>query len=252
MGHPPSSSDRPWPVPRGPWIMSQRWSDLLFAHWPVPVAALRSHIPERLAIATFDGTAWIAAVPFRMEAVRPRGLPAVPYLSTFPELNLRTYVTLGDRPGVFFFSLDAASRVAVVLGRRWFNLPYLRARIACEREGDGLAYRSTRTHPEAPPVRFEARYRPTGDVFQATPGTLDHFFTERYCLYASPASVGRPSEELYRAEVDHPPWPLQLAEAELEAGALLESAGVGSAATETPRLLFARRLDVRMWPLRRV
>jgi uncharacterized protein YqjF (DUF2071 family) len=232
--------------------MSQRWCDLLFAHWPVPVETLRPLIPERLEIETFDGTAWLGAVPFRMEAVRPRWLPALPWLSSFPELNLRTYVRLDDRPGVFFFSLDATNPIAVETARRFFVLPYFRARIACEPEGDALAYSSTRAHAGAPSARFEGRYGPTGDVFSAAPGTLDHFLTERYCLYASPASVGGSSEALYRGEVDHAPWPLQPAAATITVNSLLDFVGLDSVASRTPRLLFARRLAVRVWPPRRV
>jgi len=245
-------SHRPWPLPSGPWFMSQRWCDLLFAHWPVPVAALRAQIPERLEIETFDGTAWIAVVPFRMEAVRPRGLPTAPWLSAFPELNLRTYVTLGDRPGVFFFSLDANNPVAVSLARRWFFLPYFRARISCEPDGEAIVYRSTRTHAGAPSARFEGRYGATGGVFRARSGSLEEFLTERYCLYANRASVGGPADDLYRAEVHHGPWPLQPAAATIEVDSLLRSVGLGDAAERTPHLLFARSLDVRVWPLRKI
>lgn len=231
--------------------MSQRWCDLLFAHWPVPMAALRPRIPERLEIETFDGTPWIGVVPFRMEAVRPRWLPAVPWLSAFPELNLRTYVRLDDRPGVFFFSLDATNPVAVSLARRLFLLPYFRAEMACERRGEAVAYRSKRVHPGAPGARFEGRYAPAGEVFQAEPGSLEHFLTERYCLYTSGASVGRASGELYRGEIHHGPWPLQPAEATLAVNTLLDPVRPEGAAGEAPHLLFARSLDVRVWPLRR-
>lgn len=232
--------------------MSQRWSDLLFAHWPIATTALRPLIPERLELDTFDGVAWIAAVPFRMEAVRPRGLPPVPWLSRFPELNLRTYVRLGNRPGVFFFSLDATNPVIVSMARRWFFLPYLRARITCERKGDTIAFAATRTHAGAPDARFEVQYGPVGDRFHAAPGTLEHFLTERYCLYASRGSVGGASNHLYRAEVHHQPWPLQQAEATLGVNSLLEAAGLGGAAEQAPHLLFARSLAVRVWPLREV
>ena len=245
-------SHRPWALPAGPWFMNQRWCDLLFAHWPVSAAALRAQIPGRLEIDTFDGTAWIAAVPFRMEGVRPRGLPAVPWLSSFPEVNVRTYVKLNDRPGVFFFSLDATNPVVVSVARRFFLLPYFRARMTCEPDGDALTYRSTRTHAGAPSARFEGRYGPAGDVYRSTPGTLDHFLTERYCLYASGSSVGRSSEDLYRAEVDHAPWPLQPAEATIAVNTVLEPVGLGGATEATPHLLFARSLDVRLWPMRRV
>lgn len=256
----PALAHRPWPLPAGPWIGFQRWADLLFAHWRVPVESLRPRIPARLEIDTFDGEAWVAAVPFRMVNVRPRWVPPIPGLSTFPELNLRTYVRLGDRPGVFFFSLDASSRVAVRLARRFFHLPYLDARIAWERRGDGIVYRSERVQPEgagAPPARFAAEYAPAGEVFHAAPGTLEHFLTERYCLYASPGSLGGSPDALhraplYRAEVHHAPWPLRPAEAEVDAASLLEGAGFGSVAEAAPHLLFARRIDVRVWRPRRV
>lgn len=241
--------------------MSQRWRDLLFAHWPVPVEVIRSQIPQRLEVETFDGAAWIAVVPFRMEAVRPRWLPAMPWLSSFPELNLRTYVRLENRPGVFFFSLDAGNPVAVSLARRWFYLPYFRARMTCSPQGDGVVYRSERVHAGAPGARFEGHYGPVGDPFHAVPGTLEHFLTERYCLYASSAStstgVGGASGDLdrgdlYRAEIHHAPWPLQPAQATIDVNSLLESVGVESPAGQAPHLLFARRLDVRVWRLRRV
>ena len=190
-----------------------------------------------------------------MVNVRPRWLPPVPGLSTFPELNLRTYVRAGNRPGVFFFSLDAASPLAVALARRWWHMPYLRARIGFERREETIRYRSERTHPGAPPARFEAEYAPAGDVFHAEPGSLEHFLTERYCLYASPGSIGARGERadrLYRAEVHHPPWPLQPADATVDAASLLEAAGFGAAVEKAPHLLYARTLAVQVWPLRRV
>lgn len=232
--------------------MSQRWCDLLFAHWPVPMAALRPRIPRRLEIETFDGTPWIGVVPFRMEAVRPRWLPAVPWLSAFPELNLRSYVTLDGRPGVFFFSLEATNPVAVSLARRFFLLPYFRARMSCRRRGEAIAYRSERTHRGAPAAALAGRYGPAGEVFRAAPGSLEHFLTERYCLYTSGTSVGRPSGDLCRGEVHHGPWPLQPARATLEVNTLPDTVGVQDAVTGVPHLLFARSIDVRVWPLRKV
>jgi uncharacterized protein YqjF (DUF2071 family) len=104
---------RPWPLPSGPWIMTQNWHDLLFAHWPLPADLMRKLLPETLELELYDGQAWISIVPFTMSAVRLRGTPALPWLSAFPELNVRTYVTAGGKPGVWFFSLDAANPVAV-------------------------------------------------------------------------------------------------------------------------------------------
>src|SRR5688572_2505606 len=116
------------PAPERPWIMWQRWHDLLFAHWPVPTDVLRTIVPAPLALDTFEGQAWIGVVPFRMTGIRPRYLPALPWLSATPEINVRTYVTVNGVPGVYFFSLDAASYPAVVVARSMFRLNYRHAR----------------------------------------------------------------------------------------------------------------------------
>jgi uncharacterized protein YqjF (DUF2071 family) len=165
--------------------MAQSWHDLLFAHWPIDASLLRPHRPPGLTIDTFEGQAWIAVVPFRMSGVRLRETPALPGLSAFPELNVRTYVVADHRPGVWFFSLDAGSSVAVAIARARFHLPYFRARMKCEK-GDGwIKYASERTHRGARPAILEAKYRPVGGVFEAQRGTLEHFLTERYCLYST-------------------------------------------------------------------
>src|SRR5262245_23161746 len=127
----PPSDERSWPRPSPPWAMAMRWHDLLFLHWPIAAAELRPRIPAPLAIDEHSGSAWIGVVPFRMTNVRPRGVPGLPWLSAFPELNVRTYVTHGGKPGVWFFSLDAAQRLAVIAARRRFHLPYFHARMTC-------------------------------------------------------------------------------------------------------------------------
>lgn len=227
--------------------MFQRWHDLLFAHWPVPTSALRGLIPEALEIERFDGSAWIGVVPFRMSGIRLRGTPAIPGLRAFPELNLRTYVTDGTRSGVWFFSLDAKNAVAVAVARRWYHLPYFRARMACDGLGDGIEYRSERVHRGAPAASLVGRYRPTGPTMETTrPGSFDHWLTERYCLYARDPRGG-----IWRGEIDHAPWPLQPAEAELEIDGLTEGWGI-SLPDRDPVLHFARQLNVRAWRLVRV
>jgi uncharacterized protein YqjF (DUF2071 family) len=175
---------RPWPVPRRPWSLKMSWHDLLFLHWPVEPDALRPHIPDRLAIDTFDGSAWLGVVPFRMSGVRPRFAPALPGVSAFPELNLRTYVTAGERAGVWFFSLEVTSRLAVLLARGAFHLPYFRARMRMQHEGDRISYSSTRVERGAT-FEFAGKYRGQGSVFRAHPGSIDSWLTERYCLYSA-------------------------------------------------------------------
>jgi len=126
--------------------MSQYWERLLFMHWPVPVDVMRAHLPDALTPDTFDGRAWLGVVPFSMRGIRARFMPPIPGTSRFLELNVRTYVTLDGKPGVYFFSLDAASKLAVRVARKWFSLPYMDATMALDEDGDTISYRSTRTH----------------------------------------------------------------------------------------------------------
>src|ERR1700682_1008756 len=212
---------RPWPLPHGPWIMAQTSHDLLFAHWPVDAALLRPHIPPDLEIDTFDGHAWLGIVPFRMSGVRLRWTPALLGLSAFPELNVRTYVTAQKKAGVWFFSLDAANAIAVAAARLSFHLPYFNARMRCEEREGWIHYLSERTDRGAPAAILEGRYRPLSDFVEAQPGSLDHFLTERYCLYSAASR-----ERVYRGEIHHPPWRLQSAEAELVRNTMAEAAGL--------------------------
>jgi uncharacterized protein len=238
------TAHRPWPLPERRWALSMRWHDLLFAHWPVRPEAFRGQIPDGLRLDTFDGWAWIGVVPFRMEGVRPRYLPERPFGFRFPELNVRTYVTTPGRAGVWFFSLDATSRLAVRAARAWYGLPYFDARIGVEQEGERVRYRSERTHHGAPAAELTMSYGPAGRVFHAEPGTLDHWLTERYCLYAM-----RRDGRLGVGDIHHLPWPLQPAEAEWERNTMAAPLGI-RLGEEKPRLHFARRLDVVAWTVR--
>jgi uncharacterized protein len=229
---------RPWPVPEEPWVIAQTWDDLLFAHWRVPAEALARLVPQGLEIDQFDGSAWLGVTPFVLNGFRFRGSPPLPWLSSFPELNVRTYVSAGGKPGIWFFSLDAASRLAVEGARHGYKLPYFHARISVERWRGGLSYTCRRL---AGDHVFEARYRPAGEVLNPTTGSLESFLTERYCLYTLD------SGQLARGEIQHPPWPLQPAEVELETNTMppLEIPLEGA-----PLCHFSRRQDVVVWPLR--
>ncbi|MGI9048947.1 MAG: YqjF family protein [Rubrobacteraceae bacterium] len=236
---------RPYPLPDGPWVLSMSWRDLLFMHWPVPEGVLRPLIPRDLELDTFDGSAWLGVVPFRMTGVRPRFLPGVPWLSNFPELNLRTYVSAGGKPGIWFFSLDAHNPVAVRIARATFKLPYFDAKMSCRTSGDTIHYNSTRTHRGVPEASFVGGYRPTGETFDSRPGTLENFLTERYCLYAG--GDGR----VMRGDIHHSMRPLQSAEVEVEKLVMTEQIGLEQPDSE-PLLHYARRLDVVAWPPHRI
>jgi uncharacterized protein len=215
-------------------------------HWPVPYDALRALIPPSLALDTFDGMAWIGVVPFRMTGVRLRMLPPLPWLSAFPELNVRTYVTTGGKPGVWFFSLDAASRLAVRLARWLFHLPYYDARMASECTAGQVYYTSHRTHRGAPPAAFQGQFHPIGPVSHTAPGTLDHWLTERYCLYSSDHHG-----QVWRGDIHHVRWPLQPAEAAVQVNTMTQQIGL-TLPNIPPLLHFARRLDVVGWTPERV
>ena len=236
------TAHRPWSLPRGLWIMKQEWHDVLFAHWTVAVEALRPRIPQALEIDTFGGQAWLGVVPFRMTGVRLRGTPAIPGFSRFPELNVRTYVVRDGKPGVWFFSLDAANAVAVWGARTLFHLPYFLAAISCAENTGWIRHESHRKDHRDSPASMRARYRAIGDVFHAQPGSIEHFLAERYCLYAEDAK-GR----IIRCEIHHPPWPLQLAEAAIQENSMAAAAGI-TVAEQKPELLhFSRRQEVVVW-----
>jgi uncharacterized protein YqjF (DUF2071 family) len=235
---------RPWPVPTESWVMAQTWTDLLFAHWSVAPATLEGLVPPQLPLDTFGGRAWIGVTPFGVRNTRPRPTLPVPFLSAFPEINVRTYVTIGGKPGIFFFSLDASSALAVAVARRAYRLPYFRARMSIGRDGRTVRFASTRTSPEAPaPAAFRARYRPTGAIFTASPGTLEHWLTERYCLYTLDDE-----RRVLRGDIHHPPWPLQPADADIDVNTM--AAELAVELDDDPLLHYAHRQDVVFWMLR--
>ena len=219
--------------------MTQSWHNLLFAHWRVEVSELRRLVPALFELDLFNGEAWLGIVPFYMTNVGLRGMPPLPWLSSFAELNVRTYVRVADRPGVYFFSLDAGRRLAVTVARTFLNLPYFPAAMNVEADDETVVYRSTR-EAERPAV-FEAKYTPTDPPFTASPGSLEYFLTERYCLYHHTRHGAA-----YRLEIHHPAWSLQVARADIKTNTMAAASGLGIG--DHPALLhFARRQDVIAW-----
>ena len=230
---------RPWRHPERTWVMAQTWEDLLFAHWRVPQERLQELVPG-LPVDSFDGDAWLGITPFVVTNLRAVGTPPAPGISTFPELNVRTYVTVDEKPGIYFFSLDAGSRLAVTAARRLYRLPYFRARMSVRRSDDWIEYESRRSDGRGAPAELGARYRSTWPSHRAEPGSLEHFVAERYCLYTVD-----PTGAILRAEIHHPPWPLQRAEAVIERNSMPPPGLELPAAA--PLLHYARRQDVLIW-----
>jgi uncharacterized protein YqjF (DUF2071 family) len=225
--------------------MRQWWGRLLFMHWPLPPALLRPLLPPQLSVDTYDGSAWIGVVPFAMWGVRPYFTPALPGLSSFHELNVRTYVHHEGVPGVWFFSLDINSLLATWGARQFFHLPYYVARTSMRHEGRALSYSSSRVSKDAPPAAFDADWSYGERLQQSEPGSLEFFLTERYCLYSSHA------EQLYRCRIFHPAWPLRAAEVSRFRSTMVEALGLPTPDGE-PLLHYADELKVDIFPLLRV
>ena len=226
--------------------MTQIWHEVLFAHWPIESSALRTLVPSLLPLDTYEGQGWIGIVPFHMTYVRPRWVPPIPGLSSFTELNVRTYVTLQGIPGVYFFSLDASNPIAVTIARTLFHLPYFNAVMKSKRLDDIIYYNSYRAHRSAPPAEFRAIYHPIAPITFAQQGSLEYWLTERYCLYTVISGEG-----VYRGDIHHVQWPLQLAELETSKDTLAISHNIRL--PEIPPLLhFAQRLEVLIWPFKHV
>jgi uncharacterized protein YqjF (DUF2071 family) len=232
---------RPWPVPARHWTIGQTLDDLLLAHWRVPLAAVRARVPPELEVEEHGGSAWLGIAAFRVSSLRLRGLLPLPGLSSFRELNVRTYVRAPDgKPGVWFFSLDVSGRLVVEAARRLVGLPSFQARIAVDADRTGIDYECARLGERG--RVFSARCRPEGEVFQAKPGSLEWFLAERYCLYTTDERGA-----LQRAEIHHPPWPLQAADVEIELASIAPVELRGASLCH-----FSRSQDVVIWPLEAV
>ncbi len=222
--------------------MRMTWSELLFAHWPIDVQLIAEQLPVGLEVDTFNGQAWVGVVPFQMSDVAPRGFPRVPWLSRFLEVNVRTYVVRDGKPGVWFWSLDAANPVAVRVARSTFNLPYMDAKMSMSTGeiGGGINYRSDRTHRGEPPASLDVTYCPEGPTFRAEPGSLEYWLTARYCLYSADRRG-----TLYLGEILHPPWTLQRASCHIRKNTMGEPCHFDF--TGKPHLLFAAPVQVQAW-----
>jgi len=231
---------RPWPAPMTPWVMTQRWNDLLFLHYELPVERLRPLVPEVLPLDTYQHRAWVSVTPFWVNQLRPPGIPSLPWISQFAELNVRTYVSYGGKPGVYFFSLDASHLSAVWGARMFYRLPYWHAAMKVQGRGSPeIVYRSKRTHGPRP-AEWQGSYRPVSTAGRAYSDSIEHFLTERYCLYSVRG------KRLYRADIHHLPWELQAAEAAVERNTVAVAAGIELPAQPDLKY-FSRSIKVLVW-----
>jgi uncharacterized protein len=236
-----NTSHRPWLIPNRPWVMKQTWYNLLFAHWEIDPEIIQSLIPKSLTVDTYNGKAWLAVVPFQMSGIRLRYLPEIPYTSEFPEINVRTYVTYQNKPGVYFFSLDATNYLAVQVAKTFFHLPYFFSKITVKNENEQIFYESKRLGSERD-YHFKGIYQPVSEIFYSEFGSLEYWLTERYCLYTTYQN------RLFRGEIHHEKWPLQHAEADFLENTMVQIEGLSSFQS-TPLLHFAKKIDVLLWSL---
>jgi len=235
-----ATAHRPWPPPMAPWIMTQRWNDILFLHYGLAPEIMRPLVPDVLTLDTYQQRAWVSVIPFWINHLRPPGVPSLPWLSHFNEVNVRTYVTRDGKPGVYFFSLDASNLSAVWGARVFYRLPYWQAAMKLKgRGGPRIDYASKRQHGPKP-AELRCSYGPNSHAFQARPGSLTHFLTERYCLYAATR------KRLYRGEIHHLPWELQEAHVDLAENSMAQPAGITLPA-QSEIAYFARELKVLFW-----
>jgi uncharacterized protein len=234
--------------PDQPVLLHQNWHHLLFLHWEVPAIELQQLLPIGLTVDTFEGKAYVGLVPFTLTGVRPILTPPLPWISSFHEINVRTYVHRNGRdPGVWFFSLDASSTIAVAAARAAYKLAYFHSEIEFGVDSGALPwidFRSRRTDPRGTtPAGAHVQYRPIeGPATAATPGTLEHFLIERYILYAQDEQ-----RQLHRARVHHQPYPVQRAEVGAFEETLIWAAGIKRAEQPAYRH-YASEVNVKVYP----
>jgi len=231
--------------PTGWPIMYQTWGKLLFMHWRIDENLLRPLIPAQLEIDTFAGSAWIGVVPFTMWGIRASFLPAMPGTSAFHELNVRTYVHHQGVPSVWFLSLDAANKLAVWGARTFYYLPYFNAQMSLQQTGNTINYSSLRQDQRGAPAEFQATWTIAEPLAQSSPGSLEFFLTERYCLDAVH------NGKLYRSRIHHQPWPLRRAGLVSLYSSMIASHGLPPP-TNDPLLHYCEEIGVDIWPLQRV
>lgn len=203
-----------------PWVLFMTWRDLMFASWRLPAEVVRPKVPPELELDTFDGSAYVTLVPMRVTDMHWRGIPPIPGMEGFRELNLRTYIKRNDRPGVYFLSIECPAAFSDWIARHFFGVPYYAAEIATYRDGDCFRFASERTQKGQPPAALFSQFRPVGQAAPPAPGSLESFLVERYSLYF--AGDGH----VWRGDIQHDQWQLFQAEVQLDVNTISTAAGL--------------------------
>ncbi|MFC4559592.1 YqjF family protein [Virgibacillus kekensis] len=227
---------------RWPWVARQVWRDLLFMHWPVPLSNIRPYVPAPFEIETYNGQAWISIVPFRATFNGPRGMPGKIPFSDYLELNVRTYVNYKGESGVFFFSFDANSMIAVTGARKLFSLPYIHASMSAKKDGKSIEFISHRKHNGYPEAILSVRYTPVNErPTTASKGSLTEWLVERYCFWTL---IGK---KIYKGPILHSPWDLQRVEVDTQMDQLLDFLGTEHF-KEKPLTHYCKQKKVKLFP----
>jgi uncharacterized protein len=237
LGH----GHRLWPLPRLPWVMKQTWENVLFVHYPVKIETLRKLVPEKLPLDTFNDCGWVVIVAVHISNIRLRGLPPIPGTTNFSQVNVRTYVTLDGKPGVYFFSLDAHNWLAVKAAKVVGNLPYKYAEVAIDSSDSNIhceCRRKTDIH-----ANWVGDFKPIAEPIHPVKESFDEWMAERYCLY----TFNKKGKTL-RSDILHRPWLLQEVQAEIYENTLLSSLNI-QPDSHSPIFHYAKQQDVRFWPL---
>jgi uncharacterized protein YqjF (DUF2071 family) len=247
---------RPWLPPDSHWLLSQSWNDVLLLHFAMKPETLRRLVPEELTLELYEGVAWLTISPFSASHVRPSGVPPLPGISFSSQISVRTYVTMGGKPGIYYFSMDTTNLSTVWFARMFFRMQYWHSSIQVsgatinspKTQNAEIHFRARRLHGPAAQngaARLDVEYAPEGAPTRARTGSLNEFLTERYCVY----SCHRKS--FYRTEIHHQPWPLQQVQVDLRDNSMAEPLGL--TLPEEPELChFSRSLKMLTWAPERV
>ncbi|MBS4196512.1 YqjF family protein [Lederbergia citri] len=239
------TDQRPFPLPSKPWVLTQTWNHLLFCHWRVPVELLRAHVPNHLELDLFNGEAWIGIIPFEVNHMRLHGIPEIPYLNSYLELNVRTYVKYKGTPGIYFFTLDADKWMAVIGAKIGAFLPYRHALMRMKIKENKVDFQSERKHPGSLKESLDIHYQSDSDLFLPEVESLEYWLFERYCFFITKG------KHLYRGDIHHDRWRVSKAKATIHVNSMVPFLPQ-KYFDRQPLLHFSASKQVFAWPIKKI